>query len=132
VGLDRRLGVVGELVAVRAEELDAVVGVRVVRRRDDGRQVEPVAADEQRRGRGRQHAALQHVAAGGRDARRQRRLQHLAGLAGVADDQHLRALDGRLDRDGTTQPQGEVRSEDLAGDPADAVGSEEPAGQRPA
>ena len=47
--LDLQLDGVGELEAVAAEELDAVVLVRVVRRRQHDREVEPVALDQQRR-----------------------------------------------------------------------------------
>jgi hypothetical protein len=39
---------VGELAPVRAEQLDAVVRVRVVRRGDDGREVEAQPADDDR------------------------------------------------------------------------------------
>ena len=83
--------VVGELVAVAAEELDAVVGVRVVRGREHDAEVEAVAADQQRRAGRRQHAAEQRLAAGGGDAGGDRRLEHLARLARVADDEHARA-----------------------------------------
>ena len=55
-------------------------------------EVQAVAPDEQRHGGRRQHATEQHVAAGSGDAGRQRGLEHLAGLARVADDEHLRAL----------------------------------------
>ena len=74
----------------RAEELDPVVAVRVVRRAEHDAEVEPVAADQQRRARRRQHAAEQRLAAGGGDAGRDRGLEHLAGLARVADHEHAR------------------------------------------
>ena len=89
--LDLELVLVGELEAVGAEELDAVVLVGVVRGGDHGGEVEAVARDQQRRGRRRQHAAEQRVSPGRADAGRERGLQHLAGLARVANDQHLRA-----------------------------------------
>ena len=67
-----------------------------------------------------------HVAAGGRDARRERGLEHLARLAGVADDEHpgvLRAdlLDGRA-----AQRERELGGEQLTGDAADAIRAEQP------
>ena len=88
-GLDLVLGVVVELEPVGGEQLDPVVLVGIVRGRDDGRQRQPVAAHQQRRRRRRQHARQQRVAAGGGDPGGDRRLEHLAGLARVADDQHL-------------------------------------------
>ena len=77
-------------------------------------------------GRG-QDAAEQHVAAGRGDAGGERRLEHLARLARVADDQDLRravAL-AQLRRRGAAEREREVGREQLAGDAADAVGSEE-------
>src|ERR1700709_1100628 len=46
------------------------------------------AADRERAGGGRQDAAERRLAARGGDAGGQRGLEHLARLAGVADDQH--------------------------------------------
>ena len=51
--LDPLLGGVGELGAVAAEELDAVVAPGVVGGGDDDREVEPEAADQDRRRRRR-------------------------------------------------------------------------------
>ena len=130
--LDRRLGLVGELEAVAAEELDAVVAVRVVRGGDDDAEVEPVAADQQRRAGGREHAAEQRLAAGGGDPGRDGGLEHLARLAGVADDEHPRGRAGRaLDAGGgrAGERQGEIRGEELARDAADPVRAEQTAGQ---
>ncbi len=62
--LDLLLGFIGQLAALGIEELDAVVLRRVVRRRDDGPDVE----GEQRHGRRRQHAGEDGVAAGGCDS----------------------------------------------------------------
>ena len=88
--LDLQLGRVGELVAVAAEELDPVVLVRVVRGRQHDRQGEAVAAHQQRRAGRRQDPAEHRLAARRRDPRRHRGLEHLAGLARVADHQHAR------------------------------------------
>ena len=131
-GLDRKLGVVGELVAVAAEELDAVVLVGVVRGRQHDGEVERVAVQQQRRGRRRQHAAEQRVAARGRDARGHRRLQHLAGLARVAQEEHTRALGGQLRGRGARQPERQLRAHLLARDSSDAIRPEQLAGHRSA
>ena len=112
----------------RAEELDAVVLVGVVRGAEHGREVELVAAQQQRGGGRRQDAAEQDLAAGGGDARGQGRLEHLARLARVADDEHARVLGAALAGDrrrGAAEAEREVGGELLAGDAADAVGPEQ-------
>jgi hypothetical protein len=86
-------------------------------------------AIRQRRGRRGQHAAEQDLAARGADARGQRGLEHLAGLARVADDEHARAGAADLGRGGPAQGDGQLRGEHLAGDTADAIGPEELASQ---
>ncbi len=91
-GLDALLGLVRELRAVAAEELDPVVLPGVVRGGDDDGQVEPQPADQDRGGRRRHDPGDQRVSPALRHARGQRALEHRAGLAGVADDQDLRAL----------------------------------------
>ena len=101
--LDLGLGLVGELEAVGGEELDAVVAVGVVRGRDHGREVEAVAMQQQRRRRRGQHAAEQDVAARGGDAGGQGGLEHLAGLARVADDEHARSVGLGLQRGGAAE-----------------------------
>src|SRR5438105_13116332 len=89
---DRRLVLVRELEAVAREELEAVVLERVVRRRYHRREVEAVAPDQKRRRRRRQDAREQRVAALRAHAGRERRLEHLARLARVAQNHHLRSL----------------------------------------
>ena len=129
--LDLGLLRVVELGAVGSEELDAVVGVGVVRGRDDRGEVEAEAAD-QHRGAGRgKHPAEQSVPAGGGDAGGQRGLEHLARLARVADDQDLRDFGSGDARRGAAEGRGELGREELAGDAAHAVGSEELAGAAP-
>ena len=125
LGLDFVLGVVVEFEAVGGEDLDAVVLIGIVRGGDDGGEVEAVAADEQRRGRGREHPAEQRVAACGGDAGRHRGLEHLPGLARVTDDQDLRAGRGLVGDRGTRQPQRELRGEELTRAATDTVGAEE-------
>ena len=125
-GLDLVLGVVVELEAVGREQLDAVVLVGVVRGRDHGREVEPVAADQQRRGGRRQDAGEQRVASGRGHARGDRRLEHLAGLARVADDQDLRALVPRASATAVArQRKRELGRQEMSRAAADAVRAEE-------
>ena len=124
--LDLQLDGVGELEAVAAEELDAVVAVRVVRRAEHDAEVEAVALDQQRRARRREHAAQQRLAARRGDAGRHGGLQHLAGLARVADDQHARAwrASTRCGR-GAGERQRQLRGQELARDSPNTVGAEE-------
>ena len=107
------------------EELDPVVAVGVVGGGDDRGEVEAEALDEDRRGRGRQHAAEQRVAAGRGDPGGQRRLQHRARLAGVADDQDLRALGLERGGRGAAQRGRQLGGEEGASLSSDPVGSEE-------
>ena len=90
----------------------------------------PYCFVEQRRGGRRQDAAEQHVAPGRRDPRGERGLEHRAGLAGVADDEHARAVGLEAGRDGVPEAQGEVGREDFPGGAPDAVGAEQAAGHR--
>jgi hypothetical protein len=123
--LDLGLLVVRDLHALRAEELDAVVAIRVVRGRDDDRHVEPVPAHQHGCARCGQHAAEQRVPSAGGDAGRERGLEHLAGLARVADDQDLGVLGRRRERGGAPEPEGEIRGQEIARDAADPVGPEQ-------
>jgi hypothetical protein len=126
--LDLVLGLVGELEAVAAEELDPVVLVGVVRRREHDAEVEPVAADQQRRAGRRQDAAEQRLAARRGDARGHGGLEHVAGLARVADDQRARRVRDLIRHAGRRRPREghrELRGEELAGDAADAIGAEQ-------
>ena len=125
--LDLRFGRVVELEPVAAEELDPVVLVRVVGGRDDGGEVEAVLADQQRRRGGRQDATEQHVPARGGDAGGERRLEHRAGLARVADDEHARLVLAQPADDGVAEAERQVGGEHIAGGAAHAVGAEQPA-----
>jgi hypothetical protein len=96
----------------------------------DDAEVEPVAADEERRRRRGQDAGVQRLPARGGDAGRDRGLEHLARLARVADHEHARRVGDRLGHaggGGTRERQCELRGDELARDPADAVGAEQPA-----
>ena len=125
VRLDLRLHRVGQLVAVGAEELDPVVDVGVVGGRQDHAEVKAITLDQHRRSRGGQDTAEQDVAAAGRDPRGDARLEHLARLAGVADDEHLGTLGVDPLRRGTSQCQGQLCGHDLAGRAADPVRAEQ-------
>ena len=121
--LDARLGLVRKLEAVSTEELDAVVLERVVARRDHGSQVEPEAAGEERRRRGRQDAAGQDARAAAAGACGERRLEHRARAARVAQDKE--AACSQLGHGGATELEGERGGEHLARDTAYPVGSEQ-------
>jgi hypothetical protein len=123
--LDRQLGGIGELEAVGAEELDPVVLERVVRRRDDRREVKAQAADQQRCRRRRQDAAEQHVPAGGGDPGGERRLEHRARLARVADDEHARVRPADLACRRGAQGEPQLGRQHLTGDASDTIGAEE-------
>jgi hypothetical protein len=84
--LDGQLEGVVELVAAAGEELDAVVGHRVVRRREHHAEVgaEPVG-EEGDPGRG-QHAQQEHVDARRGEAGHDRSLEELPGDPGVTTD----------------------------------------------
>ena len=86
--LDRLLGGVGELEAVGAEELDAVVLERVVRGRDHHPEIGAHRAREHAHRRRRHRADEEDVHADRGEARGQRRLEHVARAAGVLADQH--------------------------------------------
>ena len=83
---------------------------------------------QRRAGRG-QDAAEQDVAARGGDAGGQGGLEHLAGLARVADDEHARSGGLGLQRGGAAEGERKLRGQQLARDAADAVRPEELAGQ---
>jgi hypothetical protein len=126
-GLDRRLGVVVQLAAGRSEELDAVVGVGVVRGGHDRGEVESEPANQDRcRGRG-QYSAQHRVAPRGGDPGGEGGLQHRAGLPGVADDQDLRAVALRGARRRAAELGGQVRGQQVADRSPDPVGPEESA-----
>ena len=128
--LDLGLDVVGQLVPAGGEQLDAVVGHRVVRRREHHAEVGAVGRRSGRRppgwaarptrstsapggGQPGDHGGLEHLAAGPRvAARRPRRGRCDASCA----DEHA----GRRTGDGQRQLRGEV----AVGQPPDAVGAE--------
>ena len=76
----------GSFVPPRGEELDAVVGRRVVRRRDHHAEVGVDVGDQVGRGRRRDDAGVEHVDAGAGEPRRDGGGDELAGDARVAGD----------------------------------------------
>src|SRR5204863_7348608 len=80
-GFDLGLPRVGQLLAARGEELDAVVGERVVRGAYDHAEVEAKRARQVRDARRRQRTGEDDVDAGRGEARHERRLGHAAGTA---------------------------------------------------
>ena len=88
-GLDGGFLGVSELIAVAAEDFNAVMLVRIVRRGNHDAGVGLVIGDGGAGyRRGRQHAQAYHIAAGSAQAGGQRRLQHSAGNAGITTDEH--------------------------------------------
>ena len=120
--LDLLLRDVRQLVALRVEELDAVVLRRVVGGRDDDAQVEREQCD----GRRGQHPAQDAVATGGDDAARERLLELDPGRARVPAHEDL----GRAgpERCGPAEALDELGRDELAHDAAHPIGAEVLAG----
>ncbi len=89
--LDLGLHRVGELEAVRPEDLDAVVLIRVVARADDDAGVGAHAHRQIGDGGRRHRSAQDHAAPHGANARRDRRFEHVTGEARVFADDDARA-----------------------------------------
>ena len=87
-GLDLQFGLVRQLVAVRPEQLDAVVAEGVVRGRDHDAEVGPQTAGHHRHAWRRQRPEQAHVHAHRGEPRHQRRLDHVAGEPRVLADHH--------------------------------------------
>ena len=128
--LDGVLHGIGQLVATRGEELDAVVGHGVVRRGDHHAEVGVERLDQVRDGRGGQHADPDRVGARRGEPGDDRGLQHLPAGPRVAADHGDRAVRtvalGQHVRGRRGERHGELRGEHLAvGEPAHAVGAEQ-------
>ncbi len=129
--LDPVLQLVGELVAATGEELDAVVGHRVVAGGEHHAEVRAERAGQIRDRRGRKHAHPQHVHAGAGQTRDDRGLQELTGRAWIASDhrhrpvtfecarfrEHMRRSDRQTER--------QLRRQIRIGDAAHTVRAEE-------
>ena len=127
--LDPVLGRVVQLVAPGTEDLDAVVGHRVVRRADHHAEVGVVRACEVGHGRGRQHADPQCVHALAGDPGDHRGFEHLTAGPGVAaDDGHAAGTCTDTAEPSSrrrTQRQRQLRGQILVGDAAHPVGAEQ-------
>ncbi len=123
--LDRGLVGVGQLEAVGAEELDAVVGEGVVRGADHRAGHGVGAADQLGDGRRRDHSQQHHVGARAGEPGREGRLEHRAAAACVAADHHPRAV-GEAPAQSPPDREGELRGQLTVRDPADAVRTEQP------
>ncbi len=127
--LDCDFRFVRELVAVRSEQLDAVVGIMVVAGGDHHAKIGAQAAGEHGDAGRRQRAEQHHVHALGGEARGQRRFQHVAGEAGVlADDDEVaaRPVAAEIAGGGHAQPHRHFRRDAAGvGDAADAIGAED-------
>ena len=124
--LDPGLHAVGELVALSAEDLDAVVLIGVVTGGDHDARVRLFLHGEIGHRRGGNGAHRLYVAAHGAEPRHQGGLQHVGGDAGVLADHHGGAAALVLHQNsahGLPHAEGHVGSEVLPHHAADAVGS---------
>ena len=127
--LDLALGLVGELVAVGVEQLDAVVGVGIVGGRDHDAEVGAQRAGQHGDRRRRHRPQQEHVHADGGEARHQRRFDHVAGEPRVLADDHampVGAAGEQLAR-GHADLERDLGGHGRAvGEPANAIGAEVP------
>ena len=123
-GFHRRFQLIGQLTAVGAEDLDAVVLKRIVGRRNDNACIGLVRHGEIGHGRCGDDPQQYGVGSGGADARGQSTFQHIPGNAGVPADIDL-GLVGKLlcQHTGGGKPgfKGQSAGQFLIGYPTDAV-----------
>ena len=132
--LDLALERVVELDPAAGEELDAVVGHRVVGRGDHHAHVGAEGVGEVGDARRRQHPQPQHVDAGGRQAGHHRVLEELPGDPGVAADDRERPLAAAaepavLDEHpgrSNAEAQGQLSGQMTVRQAPDPVGAEDP------
>ena len=126
--LNGELGGVGKLVAVRAEELDAVVLPGIVRGGDDHAGGEPVDVSEVGDGGRGDDAGIFDRGSAGVEGGGERGGDRLRGLAGVHAEEHAWVRGGGFEsvreREADGVDGGRVKR-GLAGDGANAVGAEE-------
>ncbi len=124
LGLDAAFDLVGQLHATAGEQLDSVVGPRVVRRRHDGTDRAATLRFE-RDLWGRRDAEAHDVEPFEGEAVAQRPVEDVGGLAGVtADDDARDAIGAQHPSRGAAEPRGELGGQFGEGDTADAVGAE--------
>ena len=109
--LDALLDLVGELVAVGTEQLDAVVVVGIVRGRDHHADVGAQRAYQHGDRRRRDRAKQEYVHAGGAQARHHCVLDHIAGKSCVLAEHDAVAMAATLERkaSGHADPHGDLR-----------------------
>ena len=117
-----------EFVAAGSEDLDAVVGHRVVARTEHDAEISAEAVGEERHRRGGQYPDSDGVSAGGGEPGDDRVLEHLARGSGVAADHHTRAIAaiGQHGRCGAGKGKAEFGSQVDIRQPAHTIGAEEP------
>ncbi len=123
---DLELDLVGQLVAVRPEQLDAVVVIRVVRGGDHHAEIGAHRARQHRNRRRRHRAGQQHIHPDRSEARHQRGLDHITGQPRVLADQHTMPVIAVLEHHprGLTNLEGKLRRDRAVGAAANAVGAE--------
>ena len=133
--LDLLLPGIRELGALRGEDLDPIVGERVVRggQNDAAMRLEPPR--EEGDGRRRQDTDRVDIATGGQGAGDERGLEHGARQARVAPDDQPDLLDAVMveqrRHELPSEPEGQLGGQGLhIGDAADPVGAEQPAHER--
>src|SRR6185437_4476710 len=124
--LDLQLHLVAELVAVRPEDLDAVVVERIVRGGDHDAEVGAHRVREHGDAGRRHRAGQEHVHTDRGEASDQRVLDHVAGEAGVFADQHAMAVIAIAEDQPGRLPdlEREFRRDDAVGTATNAVGAE--------
>ena len=123
---DPVLDVVRQLLRAVVEELDAVVGRRVVRRADHGARDERIGLGEVREPGGRNVPDQAHLHADRAQPGRERALEHAPAAARVASDDHRVARPAEDMAGRPTQPKRELRREVEIRDASDAIGAEQP------
>ena len=124
--LDRALGIVAQFVSVGAEQLDAIVGERIVRSRNHHAEIGAHRAGQHRHRRRRHRAGEQHVHADRGEARDQRGLDHIAAEPGVLADQHAMAVITVLENQtrGLAHLERKLRRDRAVGTATNSIGAE--------
>ena len=123
--LDFQFHLVGELVAVRAEQLDAVVGIQIVRGRDHDAEVGAHGARQHGDRRRRHRAEQQHVHADRGEPGDQGVFDHVARKPRILADHHPVAMVAAAKHHarGLADPQRKLGRDHAIGAAADAVGA---------
>ena len=125
--LDIGLHLVGKLVAIRAEQLDAVIVIGIVRRRDHHAQIRAQRTRQHGHGRRRHRPQKVDIHAHRGKSGGQRGLDHIAGAPRILADHHAIAVvtAHELGASGHADLEGKLGCQFLAiGFATDAVGSE--------